>query len=189
MYYIWFRRIGESAPASDDRAQGGRVGRQLPIREYMRTLPEAAGLLDQGDSQGASAGRHQREGVPSQLRHQQSPNHVLSFSPEAGTWWDTGVQNVPRSAWVKTDVASQQMSRLPFCWQRRFLPTRCEVHSAPPLPPQVPTSGSVANYCKYVYMVMVVLQCFRKLSNSIYVVKRFLFAHLSLCNALRDAAR
>ena len=33
-----------------------------------------------------------------------------------------GVQNVPRSACV-----SQQTSRLPFRWQRRFLPTRCEV--------------------------------------------------------------
>jgi hypothetical protein len=30
--------------------------------------------------------------------------------------------------------------RLPFCWQRRFLPTRREVHSVPPCTPQVPTS-------------------------------------------------
>jgi hypothetical protein len=38
-----------------------------------------------------------------------------------------GIQNVPCSAWVKTDDAadvSQQTSRLPLCWQRRFLPTR-----------------------------------------------------------------
>ena len=30
---------------------------------------------------------------------------------------------------------SQQMSRLQFCWQRRFLPKRYEVHSTPRCPP------------------------------------------------------
>ena len=29
---------------------------------------------------------------------------------------------------------SQQKSRLPFFWQLQFLPTRCEVHSASPVP-------------------------------------------------------
>jgi hypothetical protein len=51
----------------------------------------------------------------------------------------TGVQNVSRSAWVKTDAASMCVSTdaavaLPFCWFC-VLPTRCEVHSVPPVPP------------------------------------------------------
>jgi hypothetical protein len=61
-----------------------------------------------------------------------------------------GVQNVPHSTWIKTDAAadvSQQTSRLPFYWQRRFLPTRCEVHSVPP----VPTSGDQTGQTKLRY--------------------------------------
>jgi hypothetical protein len=60
---------------------------------------------------------------------------IGSIGSGVGTW--VGVQNVPRCAWVKTlptDV-SQQTWRLPFCWQRPFLPTRCEVQNAPPVPP------------------------------------------------------
>jgi hypothetical protein len=56
------------------------------------------------------------------------------------------VQNVPSSEWVKTDAASKMANatsvetRLPE--RRQFLPTRCEVHSVPPVPPQVPTTGA-----------------------------------------------
>jgi hypothetical protein len=37
------------------------------------------------------------------------------------------VQNVSRSAWVKTDSASKTANATYVCWQRRFLPTRRKV--------------------------------------------------------------
>ena len=45
-----------------------------------------------------------------------------------------GVQNVPRSAWVKTDAANKTANATCVETRRRFLPTRCEVHSVPPVP-------------------------------------------------------
>ena len=72
----------------------------------------------------------------------QSKQTDLGYGQRSAPERVQGVQNVPHSAWVKTDIVSQHTSRMPFFWQRRFLPTRCEVHSVTPVTlPQVPTSG------------------------------------------------
>jgi hypothetical protein len=64
-----------------------------------------------------------------------------------------GVQNVPSSAWAKTYATSQQTLRLPFCWERGFLPTRCEVHSVPPVPLRCPLVGGSGRYLLVVVAV------------------------------------
>ena len=57
----------QPAAAADDRAEGGRQRLQLPVGEHLRALPEAARLLDGGDPTGATARRHDGEGLPPQL--------------------------------------------------------------------------------------------------------------------------
>ena len=50
---------------------GGRLRglrRLLPLRVYLRALPQAGGLLQRGGHEGAAAAGHQGQGIPSYLR-------------------------------------------------------------------------------------------------------------------------
>ena len=58
---------GQLVAAADDRPEDRCRRRLLPLRQHLRPLPEAAGLLDRGSHEGAPPDCHQREGVPSQL--------------------------------------------------------------------------------------------------------------------------
>jgi hypothetical protein len=81
-----------------------------------------------------SGGGHLKEGVQGE---QNVPRIVWVKTNAASVWVKTNAASV----WVKTNAASvciSTESRLPFCWQRRFLPTRSYIHSVPPVPPQVP---------------------------------------------------
>jgi hypothetical protein len=64
-------------------------------------------------------------------------SYYMWFVSDVGTWGDT----------EGTECTSQRVGKNPRCqqnvcsntrWQRRLLPTRCEVHSVPPLPPNPP---------------------------------------------------
>ena len=61
-------------------------------------------------------------------------SYVISIGGHLGV---QGVQNVPRSVWVKTDAASKTANATCVETQNQFLPTRCEVQFVLPVPPGV----------------------------------------------------
>ena len=65
-----FRRVGQSAPPTDSRAENRRHRRLLPQRQHLRALPQAAGLLLRGRDEGEAPGGHQGERILPQLSTQ-----------------------------------------------------------------------------------------------------------------------
>ena len=56
-----------------------------------------------------------------------------SYAPAGGT--ECTSQRVSKNRRCQRVFVSQETSRLPLCWQRQYLPTRCEVHFVPPVSP------------------------------------------------------